>query len=255
MKNHLHCLFLSISISVISCGGRNAERITGTASPSHELWDELLKNNVDSEGLVNYKGFISDSARLNNYLSKLSKNPPDKTKWTREEQLAYWINAYNAFTVKLIVDNYPVKSIRDLHPTLHVPLLNTVWHIKFFSIGGEKFNLDRIEHDILRKEFDEPRIHFAIVCASYSCPPLRSESYTADRIEKQLTEQAVLFINNPKWNRLSENSVGLSSIFKWFKGDFTKKESLIDFLNSYSTLTIQEDAKIKYLDYGWLLNE
>lgn len=255
MKNHVHVLFLTISIAVISCGGRNTERITGKTAPSHELWDQLLRKHVDSEGLVNYKGFISDSARLNNYLSALSENPPDKSKWTQEEQLTYWINAYNAFTVKLIVDNYPVTSIRDLHPSLHIPLLNTVWHIKFFSIGGEKFNLDRIEHDILRREFNEPRIHFAIVCASYSCPPLRNESYTADRIEKQLTEQAVLFINNPKWNRLSEDSLALSSIFKWFKGDFTKKGSLIDFLNSYSTLTIQEDAKIKYLDYDWLLNE
>lgn len=255
MKNHLRFLPILIPILIISCGKGSHEVANNNIVPSHELWDQLLKKNVSNEGNVDYQGFIADSVTLNQYLKLLSNNPPNPIDWRDAEQLAYWINAYNAFTVKLIVDNYPVASIHDLDPTLYVPLINTVWHIKFFNIGGEEFNLDRIEHDILRKKFDEPRIHFAIVCASYSCPPLRNEAYTSDRIMEQLEDQAVKFINNPKWNRITEDSLELSSILKWFKSDFTKKGSLIDFLNSYSKVNIHEGAIIHYLDYNWSLNE
>ncbi len=223
--------------------------------PSHTPWSELLTRHVSSEGKVNYKGFIQDSVALNSYLTSLSENPPDKNRWSKEEQLAYWINAYNAFTVKLIVDHYPVASIRDLNPTLYVPLVNTVWHIKFFKIGGVDFNLDQIEHSILRKEFDEPRIHFAIVCASYSCPPLRHEAFESEKINEQLDDQARLFINDPKRNSISENDLSVSQIFNWFSGDFTKKSSLIEFLNQYSTTNINKNASIEYRDYDWSLNE
>ena len=255
MKHPLYLPWLFIVITMLSCGGQGKELTYNNSAPSHQVWDQLLKKHVDSSGHVNYNWFIADSTTLNNYLTLLSNNPPNTSMWNKEERLAYWINAYNAFTVKLIIDNYPVSSIRDLHPTFHVPLFNTVWHIKFFKIGEEKFNLDRIEHDILRKEFNEPRIHFAIVCASYSCPPLRNEAYVAQRIGEQLEEQAVDFINNPKWNRISAESLELSSIFKWFKGDFTNGRTLIQFLNQYSKVRIKSNAKVSFMDYDWSLNE
>jgi hypothetical protein len=205
--------------------------------------------------MADYKGFISDRQKLERYLTLLSDHAPDPGRWSREERLAYWINAYNAFTVKLIIDHYPVASIQDLHPTIHVPGVNTVWHKKFFSIGGVATSLDEIEHSILRKKFDEPRIHFAINCASFSCPPLRAEAYTADKLDHQLDEMARRFINDPARNRLSADNPQVSKIFSWFSGDFTRQGTLVEYLNTYATEKIRADADIEYMDYDWSLND
>lgn len=228
---------------------------SGTTPVSHQVFDELLKKHVSKDGKVNYRGFIQEKDKLEKYLKLLSENPPDRSTWTKNQQLAYWINAYNAFTIKLIMDNYPVKSIQDLNPKLKIPLVNTVWHIKFFSIGGKETSLDEIEHQILRKEFDEPRIHFAINCASFSCPPLLNEAYTAEKLELQLDNAARVFINDVKRNKLGKESIQISWIFSWFKGDFTKKTTLIEFLNQYAKNPIDANAKISYLKYDWSLNE
>ncbi|MBW3546166.1 MAG: DUF547 domain-containing protein [Bacteroidetes bacterium] len=247
-------VFLMILLP-FGCQSEPAPQAKGTTPPSHQAWDVLLKKWVDAEGMVNYKGFIQDTEKLQQYLDLLSNTPPDPQSWSEAEQLAYWINAYNAFTVKLIADNYPVKSIEDLHPTLNIPTVNTVWHKKFFKIGGRESSLDEIEHAILRKQFNEPRIHFAIVCASYSCPPLRREAYTAKALDKQLDEQARRFINDPSRNKIGGNSGELSKIFNWFEGDFTKSESLVAFLNRYANTKLSPKAKISYLEYDWRLNE
>ena len=165
--------------------------VTSTSPPiDHTQWDNLLKKHVSQEGNVNYKGFIADKTLLEEYLGLLSTNPPNKT-WTKEEQLAYWINAYNAFTVKLIVDHYPVRSIKDIKKG--VVFINSVWDMEFFTIGGKKMNLNDIEHGIIRKEFKEPRIHFAVNCASLSCPPLRNEAFTASQLDEQLSDQTKFF--------------------------------------------------------------
>lgn len=240
-------------VALQSCGRKTAD-LPDAPPPSHALWDTLLTRHVSTRGMVDYHGIITDSSTLNLYLEELSGHPPN-SKWSPQEQLAYWINAYNAFTIKLIVDHYPVKSIRDLHPTLYVPLVNTVWHIKFFKIGGVDFNLDEIEHGILRKTFDEPRIHFAIVCASHSCPPLRNEAYLPHKIDAQLDDQAKIFINDTARNKLAPDRIEISQIFNWFKGDFTKKSTLIEFLNRYAAVPVQSNASIHYLDYDWNLNE
>jgi len=147
-----------------------------TSPIEHTIWDALLKKYVSPDGTVNYKGFIRDKATFEEYLTLLSKNPPNKKTWSKAAQLAYWINAYNAFTVKLIIDHYPVKSIKDIKKG--IPFLNSVWDMEFFHIGGKEMNLNDIEHDLIRRQFKEPRIHFAVNCASYSCPRLRNEAYT-----------------------------------------------------------------------------
>lgn len=229
--------------------------MAGTTPPDHSPWDELLKKHVSPTGIVNYKGFIQDKQKLEAYVKTISENAPDRSTWSKDEQLVYWINAYNAFTVKLISDNYPVESIRDLGPSLKIPLIKDVWHYKFFTIGGEESSLDQIEHSILRKEFEEPRIHFAINCASVSCPPLLNEAFTVDKVDSQLERVAKGFINDSSRNKISANQVEISSIFSWFKGDFTKNGSLIDFLNKYSTVKINKNAKINHMDYNWSLNE
>ncbi|WP_057937693.1 DUF547 domain-containing protein [Algoriphagus resistens] len=254
MKNLKSHILLFLSIILFSCQS-SVPGMAGTTAPSHKSWDELLKANVSAEGKVNYKGFIEEKVKLDAYLKNISENAPDRKTWSKDEQLAYWINAYNAFTVKLIVDNYPVESIKDLGPALKIPLVKDVWHYKFFKIGGQESSLDEIEHSILRKEFEEPRIHFAINCASVSCPPLLNEAFEASTIDAQLDKMANRFINDSSRNKITPGAVQLSSIFSWFKGDFTKNSSLIDFLNKYSKTKINPNAKISFLDYDWNLNE
>ena len=254
MKAIYQILFFLSFIFTFACQGA-VPGMKGTTPPDHLAWDELLKKHVSPTGIVNYKGFIQDKVKLEAYLKSISENAPDRELWSKDEQLVYWINAYNAFTVKLIVDNYPVASIRDLGPSLKIPLIKDVWHYKFFKIGGQESSLDEIEHGILRKEFEEPRIHFAINCASVSCPPLLNEAFLVSKVESQLTRVAKGFINDNSRNKISPDEIEISSIFSWFKGDFTNNGSLIDFLNQYSEVKINERAKVKHMDYNWNLNE
>lgn len=220
--------------------------------PDHSLWNKLLSDNISQDGWVNYEGFQKDTLRLSEYLNELSVHPPSHS-WTQEEELAYWINAYNAFTIQLILDHYPLRSIKDVGGSL--PMINSPWDIKFFSIGNVMMDLNTIEHDILRSKIGDPRIHFAINCASISCPELRHEAYTADKIFAQLEEQANLFINDTSRNKVSAELLELSPIFNWFRSDFEKEQSLTQYVNQYSETEVSPKAKIKWLDYNWSLNE
>jgi len=227
----------------------------GSKTIIHKQWTELLQKHVDENGYVNYLGFKNDSTLLNNYLEMLVENPPDEEAWSDYEQIAYWINVYNAFTIKLIINHYPLESIKDIGSSIQIPFVNSPWDIKFIMINGEKLDLNSIEHSILRKKFNEPRIHFAINCASFSCPKLRKEAFTADKLNRQLNEQAIAFINDPKRNIITPEEATLSKIFSWFKGDFTKNGSLPEYLNNYSKVTLEKNSKISFIDYDWSLNE
>lgn len=245
--------FLTVLIFFQHCLSDSPSK-NGSKSIDHEAWTELLKKHVNSEGFVDYGGFKKDRLKLNAYLEVLRKNPPDETTWTQEEQIAYWINTYNAFTVKLIIDHYPIESIKDIGSTIQIPFINSPWDIKFIEINNQKLDLNNIEHAILRKKFDEPRIHFAINCASVSCPKLRREAFVAEKLNDQLREQAYEFINDPKRNLISEQTVELSKIFRWFKGDFTKNQTLKAYVNQYANSKIREESNISFMDYDWSLN-
>ncbi|WP_338357778.1 DUF547 domain-containing protein [Yeosuana marina] len=213
----------------------------------HELWDELLQKHVSNDGHVNYKSFKSEHKKLLDYIYVLSLMHKYKVfeSLSKEEKLAFWINAYNALTIDLILRNYPVNSIKDI---------KNPWQQRLWKAVDINYNLDEIEHQILRK-MNEPRIHFAIVCASVSCPKLLNEAYTAENLENQLTRAAKDFLTDPSKNSISTNNLELSKLFKWFGPDFTKHGSLIDFLNVYSDIQILEDAKVTFKDYNWNLND
>ncbi|RAJ15102.1 DUF547 domain-containing protein [Olleya aquimaris] len=214
------------------------------ATFSHGRWNTLLEKHVSDQGNVNYLQFKSDKTILAVYIDALSENVPTDS-WSKQEKLAYWINTYNALTVDLILRNYPIKSIKDIKDP---------WKQRLWKLGNKWYNLDEIEHQILRK-MDEPRIHFAIVCASYSCPKLQNKAFTAEHLETQLTNATKEFLSDTKRNEISENSLKLSKIFRWFDNDFKQNGSLIDFINTYTTTNISEDAKISYKDYNWDLND
>ncbi|GBF52016.1 hypothetical protein LPTSP4_35540 [Leptospira ryugenii] len=227
---------------------------------SHKIWDTLLKKYVTSEGLVAYKEFQKDNVLLEQYLGSLSQVSEEEYKsFTKSEKLAFLINAYNAFTIRLILDHYPVKSISDIGGPL--PLLNLArgapWKKNFFSLLGETRNLDWIEHQKLRKDFSEPRIHFAIVCASLGCPLLKGEAYTGKQMEIQLKTAKLSFLRDPKKNSYDskKNILYLSKIFDWFKEDFTKQSTLIEFIQEGFEEKIKIDALVEFNEYSWKLNE
>lgn len=220
-------------------------------SIDHSEWSALCDKFVRRDGRVDYKGLAKNRQRLDQYLNYISVNAP-ASNWTKEERLSYWINAYNAFTVKLILDHPKVSSIKDIADGL--PMIDSPWDIKFFKIGGVDFDLNTIEHDILRKEFDEPRIHFAINCASVSCPKLRHEAYLPKYLEFQLDDQARLFINNTSKNVIGKEEMKVSKIFEWFQSDFTQDGSLHSYIQKYNP-EVDPDVKISYLPYDWSLNK
>lgn len=237
-------------LSLTSCAQERSD-VQNCTAPNHDSWTVLLQKNVDENGWVSYNQFVKDSVLLNEYLNRLSSCPPNQN-WTESEKLAYWINAYNAFTIKLIVNNYPINSIKDIKKG--IPFINSVWELNFFEIGGKSFDLSTVEHQILRKEFDEPRIHFAIVCASKSCPQLMNEAFSSEKLEEQLSFQTQRFLTDSSKNELGKDKVKISPIFKWFKKDFTKIGTLQEFVSTHSGVSISNKTKIEYKSYDWTLN-
>ena len=247
-------LFSLQACSMPSCGSIALPASMAKDPPSHQAWTVLLQKYVDEKGMVDYKAFLKDREQLKNYLQLLEENPPSE-QWSEAEKLAYWINAYNAYTIDLVLEHYPLKSIKDIGSIIQIPFVNSPWDIKFIEIGGKQYDLNNIEHNIIREEFEEPRIHFALVCAAVSCPKLRREAYTAKELEAQLEEQTKAFLAKPERNKIGSKGVKISKLFDWYQGDFTKEGSLIDFLNQYAPVQIKEGAEIDYMEYDWRLNE
>jgi hypothetical protein len=212
--------------------------------PDHSSWTRLLQKHVNTKGEVDYAGFKQDQSLLEAYLKELAHNPV-ASGWSRNEKLAYWINTYNAFTVKLIVDNYPVESITNLKG-------GKPWDVKWIQLGGKTYSLNQIENEIIRPQFKEPRIHFAVNCAAESCPPLLNKAWTAAQLNTYFEQQTKAFINHPAYNQISPNRVQVSKIFDWYGEDFG---NLIDFLNQYSDTKIKANAKVSFLEYDWSLNK
>lgn len=220
-------------------------------SVSHHIWTELLQKHVNPYGKVNYKGFQEDEDRLDEYLELLKKNHPDQY-WKVEDQKAYWINAYNAFTVKMILMHYPLKTIMDIKKDG-----KDAWHIPFIHLGDKLYTLDYIEHTMLLGQYNDSRIHFAINCTAKSCPPLKNKAYSPDNLDIELRLAARIFINDKRFNLLERNHMQISEIFNWYKDDFLKEEPSVQvYINKRTPhLEISPDASINYMKYNWDLNE
>jgi hypothetical protein len=231
----------------------------------HSLFTQILQDNV-SNGLVKYSK-LKDDGRLDKYIERLENTNPQKIV-NEKNRLAFWINAYNAFTLKFIIDEYPVKSINDLHwGGLYLGSLlgTTIWDDEKIDINGDELSLNNIEHNIIRKKFNEEKIHFALVCASISCPPLLNEAYEGSKLDKQLNEQAESFFNDVTKNKFDKKTrtASLSKILSWYENDFGENEQeMLNYIARFIDKEIAEDIKtnllkwdIKYLSYNWDLNE
>ncbi|RLA64459.1 MAG: DUF547 domain-containing protein [Epsilonproteobacteria bacterium] len=229
---------------------------------THKSYNDLLKKVVSRRGnqtLVDYKGLKKDPVVFNKYLGELSRvKRSEFSSWNKNDQLAFLINAYNAFTLKLIIDNYPVKSIKKIGSFFSSP-----WKKKFFKLFAEKMSLDQIEHGMIRANYKEPRIHFAVNCASIGCPNLGPFAFTGPKLDQQLNESSRLFVQDSEKNHFKNNTLYASKIFKWYGGDFKEKfGSYKGFIaglitEDKKTQELIKSGKIKtqYLDYDWNLNE
>jgi len=238
--------FLSLTPAGLISRGYTKTAVT------HSLYANLLRKYVH-QGEVDYRGFKSEEAFLDQYLKILEKVDPKSL--PRNEQFAFYINAYNAWTIKLILGSYPgIKTIKDLGSFLKGP-----WKKKIARINGDVITLDDIEHNILRPRFKDPRVHFAINCAALSCPPLGSTPYIGSRLDSQLDNSVRAFINNSERNYIKGNTLYVSKIFKWFSRDFN--DDIISFFLKHGDADLKKklgakkgNIEIKYLHYDWSLN-
>ena len=214
-----------------------------SAAFDHSAWNDLLKKHVSATGKVNYKGFKADLELLDAYMRSLNEGAPTENA-SKEERLAYWINAYNAVTVRLIVSNYPLSSITKLDG-------GKPWDVKRYSNGGKKLSLNDIENNILRPMGDA-RIHFALNCAAKSCPPLLNEAFTADNVNKLLEQRTRQFINSATRTVIEKDDIKVSKIFDWYAKDFG---NVVDFVNKYAKTKAAKTAKVTFLAYDWNLND
>ena len=210
----------------------------------YDLWGVLLRKNVSPKGVVDYQGFKEDSDKFNDFLRQLSRVKITSS-WTKQDKISYWINVYNAYTIKLVVNHYPVSSIKEI---------DSPWKQKFFSINGKVMNLSQIEHDILRN-YNDPRIHFAINCASASCPRLIQVPFRPENLERLLERQTKEFINDPFYNTITGYTVNISKIFDWYKKDFKEASgNVTNFINQYSDVNILNQKEKGYKSYDCSIN-
>ncbi len=242
---------------------------------SHKAWDDLLRKHVTlinngNASQVDYKGFVQDRSALKACLGDVEKvTRAEFDAWSKAQQQAFLINAYNALTVELILSRYPdLKSIRDLGSFLSKP-----WSRKFFTLFGKESYLDQIEHDMLRKEgvYDEPRVHFALVCASIGCPMLRNEAFTAEKLEAQLGDAMKRFLSDHSRNRYNAHTgtLEMSKIFDWYGKDFSQghkgftsvKQALAKHAAQLAdkpgdqAVVREQKADVSFLEYDWALND
>ena len=278
-------ILVAVVTLATACGAApETSTVAPAAAPSgdfsYEPFASALLEHVDIYDMVDYAGLEENRGDLDAFVALLATlDPAVYEGWDTDEKIALWLNAYNALTLRAIVDHYPIESsaFRSVvYPENSIRQIPGVWKKLRFRVMGQERTLDEIEHEILRVEFDEPRIHMALVCAAKSCPPLRWEPYTGEKLDVQLEDQIVRFLGNDEKFRLDPEGgrVELSPIFKWFGDDFVSvyepdrgfegrepgRRAVLHFIALHlegpdKEFLEQGDYEIDYLDYDWSLNE
>lgn len=278
LKSRVRAIILSVILGSLAQFSQAQE----TKEQGFDLsgYDSVLKTFVNARAMVDYRELKAQREKLDAFAEAMGKLTPDTyNKWSEKDKIAFWLNAYNGLTLKAIIDNYPIKSSffrSRIYPKNSIRQIPGVWKKISFEAMGRKMTLGHIEHEILRVKFDEPRIHMAMVCAAMGCPPLRNEPYVGARLDDQLDDQTRHFLGDSAKFKIDrgKNILYLSSIFKWFPGDFVKKygpkkgigkhdkkeSAVLNFVASYLSdaqrnYVLAGKFKIKYLQYDWTLNE
>ena len=252
MKRYLFVLVLALLTFHISID-TSADAPSSPFDQTHSLYGTVLSEYV-KDGSVNYAAIKSNPDKLKNYLNQTSAITKEEfNTWSQKQQLAFLINVYNAETLDLIQENYPVSSIKDIAKDSDGP-----WEQPIAELFGEKLTLNYIEHGIIRKNYPEPRIHFALVCAAKGCPVLINKPYLGKALDSQLEAQTRAFLSDTQKNSIDTDTktLRLSSLFDWFSEDFVKESgSVTDFVNPYMGGQAAPDFNIVYTDYDWTLND
>jgi uncharacterized membrane protein YdjX (TVP38/TMEM64 family) len=266
-------LMAVVAVGAASCAHMNRDALRGLFGPTevtlaetyaagggadgptfdHSQFDALLRDHVDADGWIDYRGLAEAPERLDQYIASLADAPFEEL--GRDEKLALLINAYNAFTLRLILDHRPVDSIRDIPAEER-------WDAQRWDLAGDTVSLNQIEHERIRPNFVEPRVHFALVCAAVGCPILRGEAYTADRLEEQLADQNRYVHSHDRWFRFEpeESVVHLTALYNWYGGDFEQVAgSVLEYAARHApalreALDAGNEVTIRWLDYDWSLN-
>ncbi len=218
------------------------------SAQNHSSWTALLKKHVNQNGLVDYPEFKKEIGLLDNYLTDLKNTNPKIL--SASDEKAFWINVYNAFTIKMILDNYPIKSIMDIKYGN-----KSAWDHPFIKINNKNYTLNEIEKSLLMEKYDDPMIHFGVNCAAKGCPPLRAEAYIGSRVDQQLKQQGVIFLENKTWNRFEGSIWKLNKIFEWYRSDFESNlGSLEAFIQKLTKVKTDPSPTIKFIEYNWSLN-
>ena len=253
---------VSITILVLAASATSA----AAALPDTAAYARVLERFVTDDAHVRYAALKAGPTDLDEYLDSLATLDPKGIEALPEaDRIALWVNAYNAITLKTIIDSYPIQG-RGLsalrYPASSIRQISGAWTDRGWVVAGSKMSLDDIEHKILRKRFHEPRVHMALVCAALGCPPLRAEPYDGARLGEQLDDQARRYLASPFGMKLEpeRRRIAVSAIFKWFAGDFDKEDGVRAFLTRYAPEAARADladskTKITFLDYDWSLNE
>ena len=268
-------LTMTVAFNSLTCGAdANSDGL------SYDDYAAALKRHVDKTGMINYRQLKAKPQQLQSFLAALAALDANTyEKWSENDQIAFWLNAYNGLTLNVLIDNYPIKSSffrSRVYPKNSIRQIPGVWDKMTFAVMGRDLTLAQIEHEILRKKFDEPRIHVAMVCAAMSCPPLRNEPYIGHKLDEQLADQSRKFLANRQSFRADRQKsvLYLSPILKWFAEDFVNKHApqknigrherktsaVLNFIAAYlpkskADFVLKGNFKIKYLKYDWSLNE
>lgn len=209
----------------------------------YKVFDKLLKTYVDPNGRVNYKMLTKEKTAINQVLDQWQKINAQKL--NEKARLAFYINLYNLTTLKVIADNYPIKSIKDIKG-------GKIWDIGLMVLNGKSYSLNELENQLIRGQYKEPRIHFLINCGAKSCPPLHTEAFTEKNIDELMDKRTRQFINDALSNTITPKQIKISKIFDWYQTDFG---NLVSFINRYSKTKVLNNAKISFMDYDWDLNK
>lgn len=217
--------------------------LSTNAQPNYKTIAPFFKKYISEEGIIDYVKLKKNNSELAKTLKKLTSMPPQED-WHRNEKLAYWLNIYNLQMISMLVENYPTKNIMDLYG-------GKIWQVKCLEIAGKSYCLDEIEHDIIRKELKEPRIHFALYSGAVSSPALLNEVFTPANMNENFETLTKRFINSPN-NSITSEKAELSQVFQWYKDDF---KDIVTFVNKYAKTKINAATEIAYLDFNWDLKE
>ena len=247
----LRPLVLLIGLTLVAVSSRAAQN-----QPLEDLqqpWNILLRHHVTPDGRLDYETLLNEEEQLYTYLQNLRKIKPAEQGWTIEETEAFWLNTYNAAAANLVLENYPVASINDIRIKV-VGGYKSPWEAPVVNVGGQSYSLNQIEREMLRDQYHDARVHFALMYGAASEAPMLPEAYDGARLNQQLDEQTRRFLNDTSFNQVAPQHVQLSALFQSYAADFGSEAQIIAFINRYVSVPVLPTAKVEYLSFSWALN-